>query len=175
MILTIEEYRTLNPNDTNSDSALELKLRALESAIRAYTNNNFQKRSVRFSCQVLDGKLFFSSNLIKPKDTVQISDSIYNDGVFNVTKSDSSNITVDEVLEDEEWVMVTKIVYPPDVKIGVANMLAWDNENRDKIGISSESLSRHSVTYTDMNGENSLLGYPKALLGFLAPYMKARF
>ena len=175
MILTIEEYRLLNPNDTNSDSALDLKLRALESGIRAYTNNNFQKRSIRFSCQVLGGKLFFNSNLIKPGDTVQISDSIYNDGVYNVVKSDSSNIAVDEVLEDEDWVMVTKIVYPPDVKIGVANMLSWDFENRDKIGVSSETLSRHSVSYADMSGDNSLMGYPKAVLGFLTPYMKARF
>lgn len=175
MILTVEEYRTLNPNDTETDSALEFKLRALESAIRAYTNNNFQKRSIRFSCQVLDGKLFFASNLIKPGDTVQISDSIYNDGVFTVVKSDSSNIAVDDVLEDEDWVMVTKIVYPPDVKVGVANLLRWDSENRDRIGVSSETLSRHSVTYADMNGENSLMGYPVAMLGFLTPYMKARF
>jgi hypothetical protein len=175
VILTLEEYRLLNPNDTDSDSALEVKLQALESGIRAYTNNNFQKRSIRFSCQVLDGKLFFNSSLIKVGDTVQISDSIYNDGVFTVVKSDSSNITLNEILEDEDWVMVTKIVYPPDLKMGVANMLRWDSENRDKIGISSETLSRHSVSYADMGGDNSLMGYPKALLGFLTPYMKARF
>lgn len=174
MILTVEEYRILNPNDTDSDSALEFKLRALESAIRAYTNNNFQKRSTRFTCQVLDGKLFFNSHLIKVGDTIQISESIYNDGVYNVVRSDSS-ITLDEVLEDEDWVLCTKISYPPDVKMGVVELMRWDSENRDKIGISSETLSRHSVTYADMSGNNSVLGYPKAMLGFLTPYMKARF
>jgi hypothetical protein len=175
VILTIEEYRLLNPNDTESDSALEFKLQALESAIRAYTNNNFQKRSFRFTCQILDGKLLFNTNLIKQGDTVQISDSVYNDGVFTVVKADSSNITLSEILEDEPYCMVTKIVYPPDVKAGVASMLKWDSENRDKIGVSSETLSRHSVTYADMSGDNSLMGYPVALLGFLKPYMKARF
>ena len=60
MILTLEEYRTLNPADKQTDSALELKLRALESAIRAWTNNNFQQRAFRFSCPVLNGKLYFT-------------------------------------------------------------------------------------------------------------------
>lgn len=65
--------------------------------------------------------------------------------------------------------------YPPDVKMGVVNMLQWDIENRGKVGIQSETISRHSVTYFNMDGENSLMGYPKSLLGFLKPYKKARF
>lgn len=174
MIMSVAEYRLLNPHDTDTDEALEFKLRALESGIRAYTNNNFQKRSMRFSCQVVGGKLFFSSNLVKPGDTVEISDSIYNDGVYDVVKSDSS-ITLNEVLEDEEWVKVTKIIYPFDVKMGVVNLLKWESENRDKLGISSETISRHSVTYANVGGENTIMGYPKFLFGFLNPYMKARF
>ena len=174
MIMSVAEYRLLNPHDTDTEEALEFKLRALESGIRAYTNNNFQKRSMRFSCQVVGGKLFFSSNLVKPGDTVEISDSIYNDGVYDVVKSDSS-ITLNEVLEDEEWVKVTKIIYPFDVKIGVVNLLKWESENRDKLGISSETISRHSVTYANVDGENTIMGYPKFLFGFLNPYMKARF
>ena len=174
MIMSVAEYRLLNPHDTDTDEALEFKLRALESGIRAYTNNNFQKRSMRFSCQVVGGKLFFSCNLVKPGDTVEISDSIYNDGVYDVVKSDSS-ITLNEVLEDEEWVKVTKIIYPFDVKMGVVNLLKWESENRDKLGISSETISRHSVTYANVDGENTIMGYPKFLFGFLNPYMKARF
>ena len=65
--------------------------------------------------------------------------------------------------------------YPADVKMGVVNMLKWDLENRDKVGVQSETLSRHSVTYFNMDGDNSLMGYPKSLLGFLKPYKKARF
>ena len=65
--------------------------------------------------------------------------------------------------------------YPMDVKMGVINMLNWDLENRSKVGIQSETISRHSVTYFNMDGDNSVMGYPKSLLGFLKPYMKARF
>lgn len=65
--------------------------------------------------------------------------------------------------------------YPMDVKMGVINMLNWDLENRSKVGIQSETISRHSVTYFNMDGDNSLMGFPKSLLGFLKPYMRARF
>lgn len=176
MILTLEEYRTLNPADTQTDSALEFKLQALESAIRAWTNNNFQKRSFRFSCPIFSGKLYFTTNLLKVGDTVQISESAFNDGVYNVSEKSTEQITLNETLEDEDYVLVTKVVYPHDVKMGIVNMMKWDNEMRDKIGVSSETLSRHTVSYGDITGDtNSALNYPKSLLGFLAPYMKARF
>lgn len=173
--MTVTEYRLLNPNDPETDQALEAKLQALESVIRAYTNNNFQKRAFRFSCPVINGKLYYTTNLLKVDDTVQISESALNDGLYTVNAIASDTITLNADLYDEDYVLVTKVIYPADVKMGVVNLLKWENTNRDKVGIASESLSRHSVTYFDMNGENSLVGYPKALLGFLSPYMKARF
>lgn len=88
---------------------------------------------------------------------------------------DNGHIEVNEELVSEPVAMVTKIVYPMDIKLGVANMLSWDLNNRDKVGVQSETISRHSVTYFNMDGDNSLMGYPKSLLGFLKPYMKARF
>ena len=173
--MTVTEYRLLNPNDPETDQALEAKLQALESVIRAYTNNNFQKRAFRFSCPVINGKLYYTTNLLKADDTVQISESALNDGLYVVQDIGSGSISLDAELYDEDYVLVTKVIYPHDVKMGVVNLLKWENTNRDKVGIASESLSRHSVTYFDMNGENSLVGYPKSLLGFLSPYMKARF
>ena len=72
--------------------------------------------------------------------------------------------------------MVEGVVeYPMDVKMGVVNLMKWDMNNRDKVGVQSESISRHSVTYFDMGADNSVMGYPKALTGFLKPYMRARF
>ena len=65
--------------------------------------------------------------------------------------------------------------YPANVKMGVVNLIKWELDCRDKVGIASETISRHSVTYFDMNGDNSLMGYPKALLGFLRPFKRARF
>ena len=65
--------------------------------------------------------------------------------------------------------------YPMDVKMGVVNLLKWDLDMREKVGVASETISRHSVTYVDQTGENTLMGFPVALMGFLKPYMKARF
>ena len=65
--------------------------------------------------------------------------------------------------------------YPMDVKMGVVNLMKWELDNRDKVGVQSETISRHSVTYFNMDGDNSIMGFPKALMGFLKPYMKARF
>nr|DAL90262.1 MAG TPA: head to tail adaptor [Caudoviricetes sp.] len=67
------------------------------------------------------------------------------------------------------------IIYPPDIKLGVVNLMKWELESRDKLGIQSETISRHSVTYADATGDSYIMGYPKALMGFLKPYMKARF
>ena len=68
-----------------------------------------------------------------------------------------------------------EIAYPADVKMGVVNLLKWEMANRDKVGVASETISRHSVTYFNMDEQNATMGYPASLLGFLKPYMKARF
>ncbi|MEG1868949.1 MAG: hypothetical protein RR219_08470 [Clostridiales bacterium] len=65
--------------------------------------------------------------------------------------------------------------YPPSVVAGAVKMLIWDMQSQDKIGIKTESLSRHSVTYVDQDAANTVMGYPMYLIGFLKPYMKARF
>ena len=67
------------------------------------------------------------------------------------------------------------LVYPEDIQVGIINLLKYEVDMRDKVGIKSESLSRHSVTYVDYDANNQVMGYPVSLLGFLKPYMKARF
>lgn len=74
-----------------------------------------------------------------------------------------------------EYVVDGAVVYPPDIKLGVVNLMKWETSNRDKVGIQSETISRHSVTYADANGDSYIMGYPKGLMGFLKPYCKARF
>ena len=75
----------------------------------------------------------------------------------------------------QKYMVDGEINYPADVKMGVVNLLKWEFNHRDKMGVASESISRHSVTYFDMSGDNSSSGYPKALMGFLKPYARARF
>ena len=85
-----------------------------------------------------------------------------------------TGIEVDKPLIEEEGVLVTKITYPSDVKMGVVNLIDWELNNRSKVGIKSESLSRYSVTYYDMDS-NSEVGFPASMIGFLKPYKRARF
>ncbi len=65
--------------------------------------------------------------------------------------------------------------YPMDVKMGAVNLLKWELTSREKAGIASETISRHSVTYRDETTTNYTNGYPSSLMGFLMPYKKARF
>ena len=174
MIISVEEAkRYINTN--LDDSVLEAKLQALELLVRKYTNNNFQNRNIRFKCSIIATKLYLATPLLAVGNTIQISESMYSDGVFVIKDIEDGFATLDKKLLDEPDVLVTKVVYPMDVQMGVINMLKWDLENRDKVGIQSETISRHSVTYFNMDGDNSVMGYPKSLLGFLVPYMKARF
>lgn len=177
MIMTVAELRQFVTTD-EEDQALEARLQALELLIRAYTNNNFQKRAFRAVAVAMadDNQLFLKgANPFKTGDTLQITESELNAGLVTVSTSRNDAITVKESLYDESGVVITKVVYPADVKLGVANMLKWQLENGDKVGVASETISRHSVTYFNMDGDNSTMGFPKAVLGFLRPYMKARF
>ena len=174
MIISVEEARKHIGTDME-DSVLEAKLQALELAIRGYTNNNFQNRGIRYKCSIVAQKLYLKDHVLEVGDTVQISDSFYNNGLYTITEMDEDFIALNEKLVGESDVRVTKVVYPMDVQMGALNMLKWDIENRDKVGIASETISRHSVTYYDQSASNTLIGYPAALIGFLKPYAKARF
>lgn len=174
MIISVENLKK-HIETSLQDEVLEAKLEALELLIREHTNNNFQNRGFRFNCPVMTTKLYLSTPLLKVGDTVQISESIYSNGIYVIKAVEDGFMELDKALIDESDVLITKVEYPMDVVLGVVNMLKWDLENRDKVGIQSETISRHSVTYFNMDGDNSTMGYPKSLLGFLMPYMKPRF
>ena len=175
MIMTAQEFKRYVVTD-EEEQALEAKLSALELLIRAYTNNNFQLRATRRLADIEHGAIVLQNpHTFKPGDTVQVTRSDYNDGLYTITDVEGGHLTVKESTYEEEDVYITLVTYPMDVKMGVVNLMKWEMTNRDKVGVASESISRHSVTYFDMTGDNSAMGYPKALLGFLKPYMKARF
>lgn len=178
MILTVSELRK-HITTEEDDQVLEGKLQALELLIRAYTNNNFQVRAFRaVAVAVAEGNtlLFNSPVPFKVGDTLQISESDYmQDELVTVLSINGSSITVSGEMSDESGVVVTKVKYPMDVKMGIVNLMKWELDNREKVGVASESISRHSVTYVDQTGENTIMGYPVALMGFLKAYRKARF
>ena len=174
MIIAVEELKRLVTTDI-ADEELKTRLSALETAIRKYTNNLFHVRGCISQAIIQDGKIILES-LIKLKvgDSIFIYGYSYENKVVTITDIDELTVTVDEELRVDEPVSVGLVQYPNDVKMGVVNLIKWDISNREKVGVKSETISRWSVTYFDLES-NSLLGYPASLLGFLKPYMKARF
>lgn len=175
MIVSVDKVMKLPEFVGQTESVIAEKLDAVELLIRAYTNNNFQNRYVRFTAASLGNRLFGTSDFLKVGDTVQISQSKVNDGLYAITEIGDDFICVNKDLYRYSNNLVTKVEYPADVKNGVIDLLKWEVKNRKKVGIQSETLSRHSVTYFNQDADNQVMGYPVVLLGFLKPYMKARF
>jgi hypothetical protein len=175
MIVPIEEVMSMSDFYGQDEKTIQRKLNALELLIRKYTNNNFQNRNVRFAAESLKDRIFGTHPFIKEGDTIQISSSAVNNGLYTVVEVDDGFIRVNKQLYSLDFNLVTKVVYPEDIQDGVLNLLKYEIEMRDKAGIKSESLSRHSVTYVEMDAENQVMGYPVSLMGFLEPYKKARF
>ncbi|MBQ5929955.1 MAG: hypothetical protein IIX02_04095 [Clostridia bacterium] len=173
MIISVNELKR-NPKFAEYDGeVLEMELRAIENAIRRHTNNNFQDQSVRIVCSSSGGVLQGASPYLKVGDTVEVSRS-HNKGLYVITAV-GETITLDKPLYDEPYNMVTRVRYDEDIIAGAVRMLEWKLTQSGKVGVQSESISRHSVTYFNMDGDNSIMGYPKSLLGFLKPYKCARF
>ena len=178
MIISVSEFRQYVESD-EVDQVLEAKLQALEILVREYTNNNFQVRPFRaVAVSVAEGNRLLINSAVPftVGDTLQITESeLMQSELVTIASVDNGAIEVNENLYDEAGVVITKVKYPADVKMGVVNLLKWELNSRDKVGVASETISRHSVTYFDMSKDNSIMGYPASLLGFLKPYMKARF
>ena len=175
MIISVNDAKELLPLKGWNDDRIRRKLAAIENAIRAYTNNNFQATAYRRTADIVGGLFVVPDGvLFAVGDTVQISESGLNPGLYTVSSVSDTTFTVESDVVDEAAVLVTKIVYPDDVVDCAINLLEWEINNRSKVGIQSETLSRHSVTYFAQDANNQVMGYPVSLLGGLKPYRKVR-
>lgn len=175
MIMTVEEFKQHVKTDV-SDDVLETRLRAVEGFIHNHTNNHFAVRGMGRICDVVGG--MFITESLQPYsvgDTLHISGSDKNDGLYTVKEAEDAVFTVNEKTRDEIDVYVRLVEYPADVKMGAVELVKYDLEHRERAGIQSETISRHSVTYKVPDASDTLKGYPKHLMGFLDGYMKARF
>lgn len=175
MIISVEKAKTLIDDFGGwTDEKIEMKLKAIEKTVREYTNNNFQVRGYRVRAYIADGVLVSESGAVPftVDDTVQISNSQLNSGIYTVVGADDTTFTVSDDIKDENGVLVTKIVYPDDVIDCCVKLLEWEKDFGNKVGIKSETLSRHSVTYEDSAG--LFHGYPKGILNGVWHYRKAR-
>lgn len=174
MIISVDTLQNVYGLFKNTEEALvQAKLDGLESLIRLYTNNNFQNRNIRIECPSLDNYLIASPTHLKVGDTVQITNSKINDGLYVIKEISSNKIKLDKDIYDCENQLVTKIEYPQAVISTVVNILSWDEKYGSKMGIQSESIGRHSVSYFAQSDQNSLGGYPIHLFNPLKQFMMA--
>lgn len=171
MIVSIEELKSYSDLSSLTDEQLTFMCEGVEDFIRQYTNNNFTNKNITFNAPSKNGKLNMVSPLFKVGDTVLITQSLYNNGLYVIESLDG---TLNKELFDCDENKVTLIQYPRAIKLGVVKLLQYSVKMDSKVGISSESLSRHSVTYSQPSSD-SIGGYPANLMSFLKPYVKARF
>lgn len=174
MILSVIELKSYVDVKSMTDTQIEAKLRGLEKAIHNETNNNFQNRKKRFTAPSDDKSILCTNPYFAVGDTIEISQSI-NDGLYVITSIENNIMLLDKPIYPADSNLITKVEYDDDVKMGVVDIMKWEDKMRDKMGVASETISRHSVSYFSQDASNTLMGYPKALLGFLEPYYRARF
>lgn len=176
MIISLEDAQKIDPNIDQDD------LDSFENTVRELTNNNFQNTRIRYK-----NITFISHNSIglgikpiglKVGDTIEINYNGYNNGLYAIKS------IVEDVLgfEDNSFTeidlkgaMLTKIEYPADVKRGIKKLIQYDKKMSSKVGIKSETISRMSTTYYDVNNTDNTEGYPSSLLSFLDKYKKMRW
>ena len=175
MIISVEKLRSYADFSKYTDEELKDRLDAVESLVRSYTNNNFQNRHIRVYCSSENNMLYCDTTYFRVGDTVQISNSKVNDGLYVIENIVADGLMLDGSLFDISRQTVTKIEYPKAVVNTVVELLKWETIYGDKRGIQSESIGRHSVTYFSQNDDNSFGGYPRTLFSTLNQYQKARF
>ena len=171
MIISVEDLKKqVMCND--ADDLITTRLEAIESVIRAYTNNNFQQREIRFAGRSEGLNVYGSPRYFTVGDTIQISGSGVNDGLYMVKTVHADHLELDKSLFTVDCNLVTKVKYPADVIQCAVDLFKWKQTMGDKVGVKSETLSRHSVTYED--SATLYMGYPVGILNGLNLYRKAR-
>lgn len=172
MIITLEEAQKIFKPVTQDD------LDGLETAIRTLTNNPFQNKHIRHHDLRFNSESSIKVNNeiigLRKGDTIQISNSKINDGLFVVKVIADQEITVEgepQFFEINcEQAVLTKVQYPPDILLGVKKLIQYDSKMVNKMGLKSKTVSRMSETYYDQNNGESINGYPASMMSFINKY-----
>lgn len=173
MLITAEKVKKIDKFKEYNIEDIERKLKKIEYAIRSYTHNKFLFKNIRFYAEIENNIIFLDTQYIKQNDTVLIKNEFCND-IFTISEIVENGLKVKEDIINSKNNLIVKVIYPFDVIEGALDVLEWDFKMRNKVGIKSETLSRHSTTYYDNDSNNTVNGYPVSLFGFLKSYRKAR-
>lgn len=176
MIISLHDAESIDENITQDD------LDAYEQMVRQLTNNKFQNTRIRYHgfSTANDNEINLGTppEWLRKGDTIEVSDSTVNDGLYTITEISETILTVDgENLLTGTFAkaFITKIEYPKDVRMGIENLIRYNKQMSGKSGIKSESIARMSVTYYDVNANDNAEGFPASKLNFLRKYEKMRW
>lgn len=157
------------------ESVIKRKLQVIESAIRNHTNNKFQHNVFRIQTNVVNGKINWNTSYLEVDDTIEICNGI-NKGIYTIKSISENGIEVDGTLYDFPMQLITKIEYPIDIIDGAIDLLNYSllQNGKQKSGIASETISRHSVSYVQRTKDNTIKGFPIELFDFCEDYMCLR-
>ena len=82
MIMSVSEVENYFDLGNVDDEVITAKLLSIEMMIRQYTNNNFQSRNYRTYGNVKNCVIEANTDLFRAGDTIEISRSLYNDGLY---------------------------------------------------------------------------------------------
>jgi hypothetical protein len=182
MIITLEDATNIDPNVTQG------QLDAYETAIRQLTANNFQVKGARFCGLKVSGLTFTVDTgevgILRKGDTLQVTDAgMFESALIAVESTSGVGITVTDKVNDGGKLVdgeyphgfATLVRYPADVVEGMKRLVEYDRDMKGKLGIKSETISRMSTTYYDVNAAEAVDGYPASLMSFLRKYEKMRW
>lgn len=144
----------LGYTDGENDALIRLVIPRVQDKIIEETNNYFLDPNM-----YLQGTLVIADNIIygEFQDAgfrlgmdVRLKDSIYNDGVYEITEIDEGGIKVNAELEDEEsYIKITRVKFPLGLELEVAQLIKYYLTKEGKL-VQSESLpGGYSVTFKD--------------------------
>lgn len=177
MIIELDEAQAIDTKLTQFD------LDALENTVRELSNNKFHHKHIRNVGITLEDDTITADNLIGYRigDTIEIVGTKYNDGLRVIKRIGNNTIIVESTINDlfisesDKKAFIVKVEYPPDIALGIKEILKYKAKMVNKIGIKSESIARKSTTYFDVNSNDNTEGVPSSFYSFLNKYKKIRW
>lgn len=176
MILELTVAQKIDPSITQQS------LNAYEQKVRTLTNNHFHVSGIRLKGLNIDdqGMIELPSDFpgLFENDTVEISGTRYNDGLFSVAEINVGSVKLTGarwVPEKAKNAYLTLVCYPDDVLDGVSKLIEYNAQMASKTGLKSKTVARMSETYYDVNSTDNVDGFPKSMFSFLDKYRKFRW
>jgi len=169
-IITLNEVKTLlqiPSADTTKDTLINTLIPIAQKSIIRYCKNSFLNSAIRvtgsgiafvvsgtspnFIYTITDENSRFVENKFSAGD-YKVSGSNFNDQIVTVTEVTADTLTTSTVLKTEvaeEWIAITRVEFPEEIKPLVAQLINYHMTLQGK-SVKSESLpGGYSVTFKD--------------------------